>query len=99
MVEISDNVLLDESPPELTSIEINAGGSLVFSPDGDYTLVVGFMMLHGALYIGSEDCKFTAKAKIILKGESLPSVRWTDSCSFLRLVSFLMQTVMIKVAW
>ena len=68
MVEISDDVLLDESPPELTSIEINPGGSLVFSPDGDYTLVVGFIMIHGALHIGSEDCKFAANAKIVLKG-------------------------------
>ncbi|KAK7487427.1 hypothetical protein BaRGS_00021389, partial [Batillaria attramentaria] len=32
-VAISDDVLLDESPPELTSVTIAAGGSLVWSPE------------------------------------------------------------------
>ena len=70
MVEISDDVLLDESPPDLTSVTVSAGGSLVFSPAGDFTLTTRYLMLYGALHIGSEDCRFTTKAKIVLTGTS-----------------------------
>ncbi|XP_076436577.1 cell surface hyaluronidase-like [Babylonia areolata] len=66
-VVITDDVLLDESPPELRSVEIQESGSLVFSPDGDFTLVVGYMLVYGALHIGSEDCRFQARARIVLK--------------------------------
>ena len=74
-MEISDDVLLDESPPDLASVLVNAGGSLVFSPAGDFTLTTNYLMLYGALHIGSEDCRFTANAKIVLTGTSyVPSL-------------------------
>ena len=67
---ISDDVLLDEDTPSLGSVTVNAGGSLVFSPEGDVTLTTNYLLLHGALHIGSEDCPYTAKARIVLTGES-----------------------------
>ncbi|XP_076454826.1 cell surface hyaluronidase-like [Babylonia areolata] len=68
-VVISDSVLLDESPAELSSVTVSAGGSLVFSPEGDVTLTTKYLMLYGALHIGSEDCPFPARAKILLTGK------------------------------
>ena len=69
-------VLLDTSPPELFSIEIQNGGRLVWSSDGDYSLRLKYIQIKsgGEMHIGSEGCQFVRKAKITLLGEQLPLV-------------------------
>ncbi|XP_069120192.1 cell surface hyaluronidase-like [Argopecten irradians] len=68
-VSITGNVLLDMSPPELFGVTVEANSKLVWSPDGDYTLVTNFITLKGELHIGSEDCPFEANARISLTGD------------------------------
>ncbi|ESO83722.1 hypothetical protein LOTGIDRAFT_168965 [Lottia gigantea] len=67
-VYIDSAILMDESPPKLHSIVIQPGGRLVWSCEDDYTMYVDFILIHGRMDIGSEDCKYTRKAKIILTG-------------------------------
>ncbi|XP_046367425.2 cell surface hyaluronidase-like [Haliotis rufescens] len=67
-VVISDHILLDESPPELHSITIESRGRLVWSPDGDYNVTTKYILIKGQMDIGSEDCKFPARAHITLTG-------------------------------
>ncbi|XP_048241160.1 protein DDB_G0287365-like, partial [Haliotis rufescens] len=67
-VVITDAILLDESPPELSSVTIETGGRLVWSPDGDYNLTTQYILIKGRFDIGSDDCKFNRKANITLTG-------------------------------
>ncbi|XP_046576514.1 LOW QUALITY PROTEIN: cell surface hyaluronidase-like [Haliotis rubra] len=67
-VVITEHVLLDESPPELHSIIIESRGRLVWSPDGDYNVTTQFILIKGQMDIGSEDCKFPARAHVTLTG-------------------------------
>jgi hypothetical protein len=69
-VVISSNVLLDEQPPDLHSINITSAGRLVWSPHANITLRTKFIYINGRLDIGSEDCPFTGIAKIILTGHT-----------------------------
>ncbi|XP_034311599.2 inactive cell surface hyaluronidase CEMIP2 [Magallana gigas] len=70
-VVINFPVLLDTTPPELFSIEIQDGGKLVWSSGGDYSLRLKHILIQsgGEMHIGSEDCQFSRKAKITLLGE------------------------------
>ena len=70
-VTIDRPVLLDESPPQLTKIYIADTGKLVVSPDdGPLLLKLRHILIHGELHIGSEDCPFTEKFRIVLTGKA-----------------------------
>ena len=75
-VTIDKPILLDESPPPLTKIYIADTGKLVVSPDdGPLLLKLRHILIHGELHIGSEDCPFTEKFKIILTGKTYLNAR------------------------
>lgn len=65
------SVLLDTTPPELFAIEIQDGGRLVWSSNGDYSLRLRHILIKsgGEMHIGSEECQFERKAKITLLGK------------------------------
>ncbi|KAK6195845.1 hypothetical protein SNE40_001189 [Patella caerulea] len=67
-IYITTPVLLDESPPKLHAIIIQPGGRLIWSTEGDYTVYVDYILIHGQMDIGSEDCKYERKARIVLTG-------------------------------
>lgn len=69
-VVINFPVLLDTTPPELFSIEIQDGGKLVWSSGGGYSLRLKHILIQsgGEMHIGSEDCQFSRNAKITLLG-------------------------------
>ncbi|KAK3091732.1 hypothetical protein FSP39_022248 [Pinctada imbricata] len=67
-VIINKKVILDTSPPEFGGLTIGPHGHLVWSPAGDYSLKVKYIRVQGIMEIGSETCKFTAKAEITLTG-------------------------------
>ena len=71
MVTISEPVLLDESPPDLDSINITSTGRLVWSPDVDIDLRVNYIWVAGRLDIGSEDCPYGGETTITLTGKFL----------------------------
>ncbi|XP_069115544.1 cell surface hyaluronidase-like [Argopecten irradians] len=68
-VYVTGHVLLDVSPPELRSITIEPGATLVWSPDGDYHVTTKFIHVKGAFHVGSEICPFEANARITLTGD------------------------------
>ncbi|XP_033758561.1 cell surface hyaluronidase-like [Pecten maximus] len=68
-VYVSGDVLLDVSPPELRSVNVEAGATLVWSPNGDYHVTTKFIHVKGAFHIGSETCPFEANARITLTGD------------------------------
>ncbi|XP_041366995.1 cell surface hyaluronidase-like [Gigantopelta aegis] len=72
---ISKKILLDESPPSLGSITIAAGGVLVWADKDNITLTVSYILVQGRFQIGSETCKFSKKARIILTGKSDSSLK------------------------
>ncbi|XP_067654447.1 inactive cell surface hyaluronidase CEMIP2-like [Haliotis asinina] len=63
-------VLLNVSPPCLSSITIEAGAALVWGDVDNLTACVSYILIRGRLQIGSEDCRFTRKTHIRLTGES-----------------------------
>ncbi|XP_069121065.1 cell surface hyaluronidase CEMIP2-like [Argopecten irradians] len=69
-VVIVTPILLDESPDvDLGSITISAGGRLVFAPDSDLVLRTYYIHIDGGrMDIGSEDCRYSGKARIQLLG-------------------------------
>ncbi|XP_033732710.1 protein DDB_G0287365-like [Pecten maximus] len=68
-VSIAGNVLLDMSPPSLFGVTVETNSKLVWSPEGDFTLITNFIHLKGELHIGSETCPFEANARISLTGD------------------------------
>jgi cell migration-inducing and hyaluronan-binding protein len=58
------NVILDVSPPPLHGINLN--GTLSFADDKDLELTTEWIMVHGALEIGTEARPHTRKATITL---------------------------------
>ncbi|XP_033732709.1 cell surface hyaluronidase-like isoform X2 [Pecten maximus] len=68
-VSITGNVLLDMSPPPLFGVTVETNGKLVWSPEGDFTMIANFIHLKGELHIGSETCPFEANARISLTGD------------------------------
>ncbi|XP_076471153.1 cell surface hyaluronidase CEMIP2-like [Babylonia areolata] len=64
------SVLLDVSPPGLESLEIQAGGKLVWGDVEGLVLKTGHIDLHGKLIVGQDtpDCRMEKKAKILLTG-------------------------------
>lgn len=70
-VEITEGILLDESPPDLHNINIQNTGSLVFDPSEDLVLRAANIFVSGSFEIGSEDCTYTGKLKITLTGMPL----------------------------
>ncbi len=60
------SVLLDVSPPRLGSLSIPAGSALVFADTADLTLRTDWIMLEGALVVGSEAQPFGHQASILL---------------------------------
>ncbi|XP_061181065.1 cell migration-inducing and hyaluronan-binding protein-like [Saccostrea echinata] len=78
-VIINFPVLVDTSPPQLSFIEIQNGGKLVWSRNGDHSVRLGHILIkNGAeMHIGSEDCQFDRKARITLldepEGTNVPS--------------------------
>jgi cell migration-inducing and hyaluronan-binding protein len=74
-IEKDRTVVLDTSPPPLNGLTIE--GKLVFSNDRDLELVTEWIMLHGALEIGTPAHPHTSKAIITftdnVKGEDIMS--------------------------
>lgn len=58
-------ITLDVSPPALKSLTVN--GTLSFG-DADLDLSTGWIMVHGTFRIGSEQARYTKKARITLTG-------------------------------
>jgi cell migration-inducing and hyaluronan-binding protein len=77
------NVILDVSPPPLHGIELN--GTLSFADNKDLELTTEWIMVHGALEIGTEAKPHTRKATITLtdnvKGEDMSGVGGTSDRS------------------
>ncbi|XP_046332535.1 cell surface hyaluronidase-like [Haliotis rufescens] len=63
-------LLLNVSPPCLSSITIEAGAALVWGDVDNLNVCVSYILIRGRLQIGSEDCRFTRKTHIRLTGES-----------------------------
>src|SRR3984957_4081108 len=63
-IEKDMNVVLDVSPPELHGITLN--GKLSFADNKDLELTTEWIMVHGALEIGTEAKPHTRKATITL---------------------------------
>ena len=72
-IEKDRHVILDVSPPALRSVTIN--GTLSFADNKDLELTTEWVMVHGALEIGTEARPHTRKATITLtdnvKGEDI----------------------------
>ncbi|XP_076451163.1 cell surface hyaluronidase CEMIP2-like [Babylonia areolata] len=69
-VVITGKVLLDMQPPALSTIRVEAGGSLVWGDVDGLVLNVTYIHVLGSLHIGSQDCRFTKRATINLYGLS-----------------------------
>lgn len=67
-VYITESILLDVSPPELSNITIEIGGRLVADPNSKVTVRVANIYIEGSLEIGSEDCLFDGELTITLTG-------------------------------
>ena len=68
MIESGDFFLLDTSPPHLGSITVESGGKLVVADGMDIKLSVTYILIRGEMHVGAEDCKFTGKLHITLRG-------------------------------
>uniref|UniRef100_K1QC76 Transmembrane protein 2 n=1 Tax=Magallana gigas TaxID=29159 RepID=K1QC76_MAGGI len=68
VIQDGDSFLLDTSPPPLDSITIESGGKLVVADGMDIKLSVKYILIRGEMHVGSEDCKFTGKLHITLRG-------------------------------
>ncbi|XP_048242407.1 cell surface hyaluronidase-like [Haliotis rufescens] len=66
----SMRVLLDESTPSLGSITVESGARIVWDDKADITLTVSYVLVRGEFHVGSDDCRFTKKANIVLTGLS-----------------------------
>lgn len=55
---------------DVFSITITPTGALVWSPHAEPCLTVGYILVHGSLIIGSEDCPYTDYARIAFKGKT-----------------------------
>lgn len=64
----NDTILLDENPPALAGITIN--GVLIFDRK-DIQLTASWIVVHGALHIGTNTQPFTHKAIITLTGDNM----------------------------
>src|SRR6266478_3377772 len=82
-IEMDRNVVLDVSPPALRSLTIN--GKLSFADSKDLELTTEWIMVHGALEIGTEDRPHTRKATITLtdnvKDEDISGIGGTNDRS------------------
>jgi len=82
-IEKDMNVILDVSPPALRSVTIN--GTLSFADSKDLELTTEWVMVHGALEIGTEARPHTHKATITLtdnvKDEDMTGVGGTSDRS------------------
>lgn len=47
VIPAGKKIMLDVSPPELTSITIESGGQLVWSPAGDYEVRAKYVLVKG----------------------------------------------------
>ena len=83
IIEKEMNVILDVSPPALRSVTIN--GTLSFADSKDLELTTEWVMVHGALEIGTEARPHTHKATITLtdnvKDEDMSGVGGTNDRS------------------
>src|SRR3989442_14787361 len=77
------NVILDVSPPPLHGIKLN--GTLSFADNKDLELTTEWIMVHGALEIGTEARPHTRKAEITLtdnvKDEDISGIGGTNDRS------------------
>ena len=82
-IEKDMHVILDVSPPALRSVTIN--GTLSFADNKDLELTTEWVMVHGALEIGTEARPHTHKATITLtdnvKDEDMSGVGGTSDRS------------------
>ncbi|XP_037067926.1 cell surface hyaluronidase-like [Pollicipes pollicipes] len=68
-VVVTEPILLDTATPFLVSVEVAAGGRLVFDPDVALAkLAAEFVLVNGELWVGAEDCPFTGQAELELLG-------------------------------
>ncbi|XP_053373073.1 cell migration-inducing and hyaluronan-binding protein-like [Mercenaria mercenaria] len=67
---ITDQIIMDVSPPPLYNVTIENGGSLTFSSDKILTLKAAniYIKKDGALEIGSEDCPYRGDLTVVLTG-------------------------------
>ncbi|XP_046332539.2 cell surface hyaluronidase-like [Haliotis rufescens] len=70
LIPSGKKLLLNVSPPCLSSITIEAGAALVWGDVDNLNVCVSYILIRGRLQIGSEDCRFTRKTHIRLIGES-----------------------------
>jgi hypothetical protein len=80
-VTISKRILLDEQPPTLWNIVIEANGALVWDPSVYVHLKVHWIRVDGEMHIGSKDCPFTAKTRITFLGASITIFHKVGGCS------------------
>ena len=59
---------MDESPPSLYNLTINAGALLTFNPEVTLELRAANIFVNGNLEIGSSDCKYNGSLTITLTG-------------------------------
>ncbi|XP_060602334.1 protein DDB_G0287365-like isoform X2 [Ruditapes philippinarum] len=67
-VVINDKILMDESPPSLYNVTINAGALLTFNPDVTIDFRAGNIFVDGTFEIGSSDCPYNGSLTITLTG-------------------------------
>lgn len=85
VIQDGDSFLLDTSPPPLDSITIESGGKLVVADGMDIKLSVKYILIRGEMHVGSEDCKFTGKLHITVRGEELE--RGSDISSIMKITN------------
>jgi hypothetical protein len=59
---------MDESPPSLYNVTINAGALLTFNPDVTIDFRAGNIFVDGTFEIGSSDCPYNGSLTITLTG-------------------------------
>ncbi|XP_053374772.1 cell migration-inducing and hyaluronan-binding protein-like [Mercenaria mercenaria] len=77
-LDISTQILLDESPASLHNITIKSNGSLIFSPKLKLELRARNIFVHGSMEIGSEDCPYNESLTITLTGNRQEHVHETN---------------------
>ena len=68
-VTLDGGIYLLDTSIDVRSITIHANAILVFNDD-DLTVRTRYILVNGALYLGSENCKLTKNIEITLYGES-----------------------------
>ncbi|XP_025088732.1 protein DDB_G0287365-like [Pomacea canaliculata] len=70
-VSVRKRLLLDESPPRLANLTVDAGGALIWDNVDDILLQASYIRVIGEFHMGSQSCPLNRRATISLYGNSI----------------------------